>query len=238
MKTGAMALFGEKYGDKVRVVTMDPAYSIELCGGTHVASTGDLGFFKITYETAVGAGIRRIEAVAGEAAEIVLIHEAQLLSAIRERFKNPKDLLKSVDHLFVENSEVKKQVEKLGEQQIAGQRDQLLQKVTSVNGKPFLGEIVEVSSADALKKLALLLKTSTPDAVILLLSDVGGKAAIALGLPESAADENHWDATKIIKEKIAPLIKGGGGGNKYLATAGGQQVDRFAEAIELIKAII
>lgn len=238
MKTGAMALFGEKYGDKVRVVTMDPAYSIELCGGTHVASTGDLGFFKITYETAVGAGIRRIEAVAGEAAEIVLNHEAQLLSAIRERFKNPKDLLKSVDHLFVENSEVKKQVEKLGEQQIAGQRDQLLQKVTSVNGKPFLGEIVEVSSADALKKLALLLKTSSPDAVILLLSDVGGKAAIAVGLPESAADENHWDATKIIKEKIAPLIKGGGGGNKYLATAGGQQVDHFAEAIELIKAML
>lgn len=235
LKTGAMALFGEKYGDMVRVVEMDPNYSIELCGGTHVSYSGELGYFKIMYETAVGAGIRRIEAVAGEAAEEVLEKEAGILNAVQTHFKNPKDLIKSVEQLQQDNTDLKKQIEKLTQQQIIGLKDQLLNKIKSINGHQFLGEIVEVTSGDALKKLALLIQSELPDTVILLLSNISGKAVVALVLPKISADNNNWDAPKIIKEKIAPFIKGGGGGQRYIATAGGQDVSQFDKVIKSIE---
>ncbi|MEJ7672918.1 MAG: alanine--tRNA ligase [Chitinophagaceae bacterium] len=106
--TGAMALFGEKYGDVVRVVTIDPDYSIELCGGTHVGSTGELGIFKITQETAIGAGVRRIEAVSGKAAEDFITEQFKLINGIRETLKNPKDITKALENLSAENSVLKK----------------------------------------------------------------------------------------------------------------------------------
>src|SRR4029078_5355071 len=104
MKSGAMALFGEKYGDVVRVVIIDPTYSVELCGGTHVGSTGELGFFKITHETAVAAGVRRIEAVCGKQSEDYLNEQLKTLQQIKEQLKNPKDILKSLENISEENA--------------------------------------------------------------------------------------------------------------------------------------
>ena len=110
---GAMALFGEKYGDIVRVVIIDPAYSVELCGGTHVGATGEIGFFKIKHETAVAAGVRRIEAVSGKAAEEYINEQLLQLQNVRETLKHPKDLNKSLQHLTAENSELRKKIESL-----------------------------------------------------------------------------------------------------------------------------
>ena len=126
---GAMALFGEKYGDTVRVVIIDPAYSIELCGGTHVGNTGELGIFKIKQETAIGAGVRRIEAVSGKAAEDFINKEFDIIRVIRETLKNPKDISKGIENLIMENGELKKQVEKFEAKNLSSLKNELLQKV-------------------------------------------------------------------------------------------------------------
>lgn len=238
LKTGAMALFGEKYGDVVRVVEMNPNYSIELCGGTHVSNTGEIGFFKVLYETAVGAGVRRIEAVSGKAAENYINQEFRLMLTVRESFKNPKDLLKAVEHLQLENLDLKKQLEKAVNQQVDVLKTSLVGKVTTVNGIQFIGEIVEVSNAESLKKLGLLLKSEIKNSVIILVANIAQKASVAMFLDEEIANTHNWEAPKIIKEKIAPLIKGGGGGQKYMATAGGQDVSQLQQVIDTIQGML
>jgi alanyl-tRNA synthetase len=232
---GAMALFGEKYGDIVRVVVIDPNYSIELCGGTHVGSTGELGFFRLTSESAVAAGVRRIEALSGAAAEELIQSELSQLRGIKERFKNPKDLNKSIDTLQEEANALRKKVEALENRQLALQAAELATQRETVNGLEFHGSLVEVSSADALRKLAADILRKLDQGVVALSADVQGKAAVAIALSESA-QERGMDAVKLIKEVVAPQIKGGGGGQKGLATAGGQNVDKLAEVIAGIKA--
>jgi alanyl-tRNA synthetase len=236
LQTGAMALFGEKYGDEVRVVTIDPNYSIELCGGTHVGATGELGFFKITSEGAVAAGVRRVEAISGAAAENYINTQLQLLQGIKETLKNPKDTLKALSSLNEENVALKKQIEKFEQAQLMALRDALKQKVQPINGSNFVGEIVEVSSADALKKLAFELKAQLPDHIIALGSAIDNKASVVLLFDEAIAKEKGLDASALIKQKIAPLIKGGGGGQKTLATAGGQNTSALQLAIDTVKA--
>ena len=238
MQSGAMALFGEKYGDTVRVVTIDPNYSIELCGGTHVGATGELGFFKITSEGAVAAGVRRIEAICGLAAEQYLNTQLQQLQQIKEALKNPKDAVKAILSLNEENTALKKQLEKFEEAQLKTVRDTLVKKVQSINGANFIGEQVEVSSADALKKLAFDLKPLVSDHIIVLTASVGGKAQVVLLFDEKVAAEKNLDASTTIKQKIAPLIKGGGGGQKTLATAGGQNAAELQQVIEAVKALL
>ncbi|RYZ29974.1 MAG: alanine--tRNA ligase, partial [Chitinophagaceae bacterium] len=147
VKTGAMALFGEKYGDTVRVVTIDPGYSVELCGGTHVGATGELGYFKITSEAAVAAGVRRIEAISGLAAENYIQEQVDLVRSVREAFKNPKDLSKAIFSLQEENAALKKTLEKFEAAQLRLLRDELGKKAESINGVQFIGETVEVGSA-------------------------------------------------------------------------------------------
>ncbi|MFI5186979.1 MAG: alanine--tRNA ligase, partial [Chitinophagales bacterium] len=153
LKLGAMALFGEKYGDVVRVVIIDPAYSIELCGGTHVGATGDIGFFKIKTETAIAAGVRRVEAVCGKLADEYVNDEFKTLSGIRLLLKNPADISKAIENVIGETAELKKKMEKLEVRQLETIKNELLQKVIKLNGTNFIGEIVEVGDADALKKL-------------------------------------------------------------------------------------
>ncbi|MDQ6609217.1 MAG: DHHA1 domain-containing protein, partial [Bacteroidota bacterium] len=238
MKTGAMALFGEKYGDMVRVVTIDPAYSIELCGGTHVGTTGELGFFKITSESAVAAGVRRIEAVSGIAAENFIQQQSDLLRNIRDSLKAPKDISKAIASLYDENASLKKQVEKFEGAQLKMLRDVLLQKVQPINNTNFIGEIVEVSSPDALKKLAFDLKQNLSYYIIALASVIDGKASVVLLFDEDLTAQKDLDAASLIKQKIAPLIKGGGGGQKTLATAGGQDVNNLQEVIATVKSLL
>jgi len=244
MKSGAMALFGEKYGDTVRVVIIDPAWSVELCGGTHVGATGELGFFKIRHESAVAAGVRRIEAVSGFAAETYIATMFTETNIVREALKNPKELPRAIENLVAENSELKKKLEKAEARQLAHLRQQLLQKVQSVNGISFIGEIVETSSADALKKLGFDLKTAlaalpaTGPFLVVLAASIEGKAAVAVVVDDQLVNSHNLQAPAIIKEQVAPLIKGGGGGQKTLATAGGQEAGNLAQVIQQVKALL
>ncbi|HEY5968292.1 MAG TPA: alanine--tRNA ligase [Chitinophagaceae bacterium] len=238
MKLGAMALFGEKYGDVVRVVIIDPTYSVELCGGTHIGSTGELGFFKITHETAVAAGVRRIEAVCGEAAEEYINNKLNELNSIKEQFKNPKDLLKTIESNLAENASLKKQLENIENRMLVGVRNELLHKDEIINGISFIGDIIEVSNPDALKKLCFDLKNNLNNYVVVLCANIGGKPSVAISIDEKTVAAKNLDAGKIIKEVVAPLIKGGGGGQKTLATAGGQDASNLQKVIDTIKILL
>lgn len=235
---GAMALFGEKYGDLVRVVVMDKNYSIELCGGTHVGYTGELGFFKIKHESAVAAGVRRIEAVSGNAAELLIHEQFEQVRLIRETLKNPKEISKAVEALQSDNSELRKRIESLEAKQLLVTKKELLGLTETIQGIHFLGAVVEVSSADNLKKLCFELKTALTNYVVVLAANVDGKAQVAILLDEAVSSAKNLEAPKIIREQVAGLIKGGGGGQKTLATAGGQDASNLPAVIEKVKSLL
>ena len=238
LKLGAMALFGEKYGDVVRVVIMDPAYSVELCGGTHVGATGQLGYFKITGETAVAAGVRRVEACCGKQAEVYLQEQFQLLDSIKQTLKNPKELLRAIEQLQSDNTELKKQLEVLETRQLRELSKTLVQEIETVNGISFLGKQLAVDNPEALKKICTELKVLHADHVAVLTALIQEKSFVAVSVSESIVQSRGLDAGKVIKEKIAPLIKGGGGGQKTLATAGGQLVDQLPAVIAAVKSLL
>lgn len=236
--SGAMALFGEKYGDKVRVVIMDPDYSVELCGGTHVGATGELGFLKIKHETAVAAGVRRIEAVSGKAAEELVNSQFDEIRVIRETLKNPKELSKAVETLAADNNELRKRVEGFEAKQLSAIKYELLQKTEQINGITFIGSVVDVNNADSLKKLCFELKACLTGYVVVLAAAIDGKAQIAILLDETVSTAKNLEAPKMIKEQVAGLIKGGGGGQRTLATAGGQDASNLQQVIDTVKALI
>lgn len=238
MKTGAMALFGEKYGETVRVVTIDPSYSIELCGGTHAASTGELGFFKILSEAAIASGVRRIEAVSGEPAANYIQEQLDTLAEVKDFLKNPKELLRTVQSLSEENAALKKQLEKIEQKNLQTLGKELMGAAQEINGVGFLGKVVEVSSADLLKKLAFDLKQQLPGHLIVLAANTGGKASVVVAIDEKLSADKGLDAGKVIKEKVSGLIKGGGGGQKTLATAGGQDVSALHQVVDAVKALL
>ncbi len=235
---GAMALFGEKYGDRVRVVIMDPAYSIELCGGTHVGTTGQLGLFKLLHEGAVAAGVRRIEAVSGKAAFDYLNEKLSVLHQIQAQLKNPKDPVKAIEKLQEEKAQLEKSLESMEARQLVVIRNEVLMKDEVIGDVNFIGDIVNVSSLDALKKLCLDIKHHVNDHVVVLGTNIGGKPFVAVGIDDKVNAAKGLDAGKIIKEIVAPLIKGGGGGQKNLATAGGQDVAGLQAVIEKVKALL
>ncbi len=238
MQSGAMALFGEKYGDTVRVVIIDPAYSIELCGGTHVGTTGELGVFKIKHETAVAAGVRRLEALSGAAALQYINEQLSHLQHVKEQLKNPPDISKAIDSVLAENADLKKRVTHLEDRMLVGIRNELLHKDEIINGITFVGDIVQVSNADALKKLCLDLKNHLNDYVAVICANIGGKPAVAIGIADTVVAAKGLDAGKIIKEHIAPLIKGGGGGQKNLATAGGLEAGNLDQVLAKVKSLL
>lgn len=238
LKMGAMALFGEKYGDLVRVVIIDPSYSVELCGGTHVGSTGELGLFKLTSESAIAAGVRRVEAICGKMAEEFVNQQINLLGNIQEALKNPKDIQKAVENLLAENAELKKHLEAMEARQLVIIRNELLQKDEIINGVNFVGDIVEVNNPDALKKLCFDLKNHLRDHVAVLCVNINGKPFVAVGISETVVAAKNLDAGKIIKEHVAPLINGGGGGQKTLATAGGSDISNLEQVIEKVKSLL
>ena len=253
---GAMALFGEKYGDKVRVVVMDPAYSIELCGGTHVGHTGEIGAFILKAEASVAAGVRRIEAVVGEAAakhitevneklhkQIVQLTEACALLAekISAPFKAPEwnenSAVSVLNDTIASLQSSQKELSKKLESQEALLVNELTTEYSSqfetINGIAFLGKEIALASADNLKKLAVALGLTQNNHCIILVATIEAKASVAVSISESLSAT--MPATQIIKEKIAPLIKGGGGGQKTLATAGGQDTSQLKKVIEVVK---
>ncbi len=234
---GAMALFGEKYGDMVRVVTIDPEFSVELCGGTHVGSTGMIGSFMITSESAVAAGVRRIEALTGGAATRFLVEKFQESKALVELLKT-KDPVKTIEKLIEDKAALEKKIEAYEAKEIAALAKSLAANAETINGISFVGAKVEAGNADALKKAALDQKVYLDKFVAVLVAEIGGKAAVAIAIDEATANEKGLDAGKMIKQHIAPLIKGGGGGQKLLANAGGQDVSQLEQVIEVVKGLL
>jgi len=235
LKTGAMALFGEKYGDEVRVVMMDKDYSIELCGGTHVGSTGELGFFKIISESAIAAGVRRIEAVTGTKAEKYIHESLDSLSDIKHQLKNPKSITAAVQQLADDKSALQKEIEKLEDKMRWQKVDGLLGKVEVFNEISFLGEKVEANSAEDVKKMCFALKQKVESPVVVLCGNINGKANVCVLIDDEIQKAKGLSAKQWIKEIVAPRIKGGGGGQDNFASAGGQLTDQFDEIISQIK---
>ena len=238
MALGAMALFGEKYGDKVRVVIIDPKFSIELCGGTHVGSTGELGIFKITSEGAVAAGVRRIEAMAGCKAEAFINAQLKQLNAIKTQFKNPKDLVGAVQQLQDEKNALQKSMERMEAKMLVGIRNELMQQVEFVNGVNVISAIVEVSTPEALRKLTMDFKNELKDYLIILATNIGGKPSVAVMLDETIAIAKNIDAQGIIKNHISSIIQGGGGGQKLFAQAGGQDASNLEKVVAVAKGLV
>ena len=220
---GAMALFGEKYGDRVRVVVIDPDYSVELCGGTHVMHTGMIGLLSIKSESAVAAGVRRIEALTGPAAFRFLSGQFEKLKEVGTILK-AADPVKALEKLLTEKAELEKKVEHLEARNLVAVRNEILKHDEIINGVTFIGTQVQVSNPDALKKLCFDLRNNLHDYLVVLTANIDGKAFVAIGISDTVVAARNLDAGKIIKETVAPLIKGGGGGQKNLATAGGQDI--------------
>jgi alanyl-tRNA synthetase len=234
---GAMALFGEKYGDKVRVVVMDPAYSIELCGGTHVGHTGEIGAFILKAEASVAAGVRRIEAITADNTEKYFIAQNEQIKGIKDLLKNPTDLLKTVESLIEENNRFKKEIEKILLERSAGLKHELVKNITTVNGINLIAQQVELPSADALKSLAYAVKDLVNDLFLVLACEIDGKPSLTVMVSENLIKERNLNAGNIVRE-LAKEIQGGGGGQPFYATAGGKDSSGLAKALEKAKNFI
>jgi alanyl-tRNA synthetase len=239
---GATALFGEKYGDFVRVITFDPAYSVELCGGTHVPATGHIGLFKFTGEGSVSTGIRRIEAKTSAGAEALVNEQMAVISELKELLKAPKDIIKAVQSLLDERSALQKQVDALQNEKVQQLKNELLMKIQAVNrnGGPehmVLVERVDVPNADALKQLAYDLKAKVDNLALVLGADINGKPQLAVMLPDSLIQDKQMNAGQVVKE-LAKNIKGGGGGQPFFATAGGSESSGLDAALAQGKALL
>jgi alanyl-tRNA synthetase len=239
MKMGAMALFGEKYGEIVRVVIIDPIYSIELCGGTHVGATGDIGFFKITNETAVAAGVRRVEAVCGKLAEDYVNAKLKTLEQLQTQLKNPQDISKAVEKLIEDRNELQKATEKLQRLQSRASVDRLISKRETVNQFQLYHDIIADADIGVLKLISTELEIKdAKQSVALLIGKKNGKVNVLVTLSDDLSKAGKLDANKIVKEKIAPLINGGGGGQKFLATASGTEVSNLDKVITQFKELL
>ncbi|SEN52595.1 alanyl-tRNA synthetase [Mucilaginibacter gossypiicola] len=221
--SGVTALFGEKYGEYVRVITFDDNFSKELCGGTHVKATGQIGFFKIIAESAVAAGVRRIEAITGVAAEKYIVTQNALVNQLKELLKNPKDLSKSIEGLLDENAKLKKEIEKSILEKSSGLKTELAQKAEVIGDVNFIAQKVALPNADAVKNLAYQLKDIVSNLFLVLVADFDGKPSITVMIAENLVKEKGLHAGNIIKE-LAKEVKGGGGGQPFFATAGGSDV--------------
>ena len=236
-KMGATALFGEKYGDEVRVIVFDHDYSVELCGGTHVDHTSEIRLFKFVSEGSVAAGIRRVEAVTAEAAFSYLDQKAQQADQIAALLKAPKDPVKAVEDLSQKFKELEKQLQQLNAEKVARLKDELMGKITDQGGIRLLREQVAVSSADDLKQLSFDLRKDTENTLIVLGADLGGKALLSVIMSEDLANSGQFNAGQMIRE-LAKEVKGGGGGQPFYATAGGKDPAGIPQALQKVEEMI
>lgn len=237
LSMGATALFGEKYGEKVRVIAFDPQYSIELCGGTHVKATGEIGYFKITTESSVAAGVRRIEAVTAVEAEKVLDKQEDLLSSINELLKNPKDLVKTIEGLIKDKNTLTKQVEGFQNQATQQVKSQLLNQVEAKDGMNTIIQKVDVASGDAAKQIAFDLKKQIENLFMVLACNVQDKPLITVMISDNLVKEKDLNAGNIIRD-LAKEIQGGGGGQPFFATAGGKKIEGLDAVVSKAKELV
>ena len=234
---GAMALFGEKYGEFVRVITFDPKFSVELCGGTHVPSTGNIGFFKIVSESSVAAGVRRIEGITADNAERFIREEIGLLEEVRKLLKRPADVVASIRNLAEEKQALEKKLEQLQLERAHQLKDELARKAIWSNGHTVILEQVSVDSADVLKNIAYALRNQFEDLVLVLAADVNGKPQVAVMIGEKLMKTNMFHAGNMVKE-LAREIDGGGGGQPFFATAGGKNLGGLRAVIEKARKMV
>ena len=230
-KMGAMALFGEKYGDHVRVIRFGS--STEFCGGTHVASTGVIGTLRITSESSVAAGVRRIEAVTGAAAENYLYEQADMIDAIRQLFNNSPQLMTAIRKTLEENAELGKQVGEYVREQIAEKKRQLLEKRVEVGGvRLFLVE--KEVLAEVIKDIAFQIAGELHEPFVFIAACVelsSSKPSLTLMISKDLVESRGWNASQLLRA-AAKHIQGGGGGQPHFATAGGKNVDGLKAAVE------
>lgn len=227
---GAMALFGEKYGDFVRVITFDPNYSIELCGGTHVHSTGQIGLFKLVSESAIAAGVRRIEAITADTALAFYNKQLELIDQIKLLVKNPVDVIRGVNNLIEENAKLSKEVEELRRLRVLAMKDELKSKIIAGNVSNVL--VVRIDGdASAAKELAFALKAETSNFIGLFGYVADGKPGLTLIIDEEVAKAKQLNAGQMVKD-LAKEIRGGGGGQPFFATAGGSLPDGLNTALD------
>ena len=228
---GAMALFGEKYGDHVRVIRFGS--STEFCGGTHVASTGVIGTLRITSESSVAAGVRRIEAVTGVAAENYLYEQADMIDAIRQLFNNSPQLMTAIRKTLEENAELGKQVGEYIREQIAEKKRQLLEKHVEVGGvRLFLVE--KEVPAEIVKDIAFQIAGELHEPFVFIAACVepsSSKPSLTLMISKDLVESRGWNASQLLRA-AAKHIQGGGGGQPHFATAGGKNVDGLNAAVE------
>jgi alanyl-tRNA synthetase len=230
-KTGAMALFGEKYGDIVRVVTFDKKYSVELCGGCHVQSTGQIGYFKIVSEGAVAAGIRRIEAITSIKAEEYFEEQGRLLDEIKLLLKNTKDPVKGITQLLEENSYLQKQLQSLMKEKAATLKKVLVSQLVKKGDVNFIAYKTEFESAEEIKNLLFELRNEVPHLFCILAADIQGKPSISVIISDEVIASHKLNAGTIVRE-LAKEINGGGGGQPFYAQAGGSNLDGLSNVIE------
>ena len=224
---GAMMLFGEKYGDVVRVVRFGD--SLELCGGTHVKATGQIGLFKITHESAIAAGIRRIEAYTGQKAFNYMVQYVETVDALKGLLKNQKDLVKGVQNLLMDQKKLQKQVDELLNEKAQNEKKVLESKIENIGDFKWLGEIVDLDSG-SIKNLAFQLIKKYPNLILAFGNKQGHKAGLTIALGDKAIEKTSLKAGDLIRD-AARHIQVGGGGQPHFATAGGKNPEGLEKAI-------
>ncbi|MCD4745737.1 MAG: alanine--tRNA ligase, partial [Bacteroidales bacterium] len=235
-KMGATAIFGEKYGDFVSVIIFDKDYSVELCGGTHVKATGQIGIFKIISETAIAAGIRRVEAITAGKAQDFYNSQIAIINDLKGLLKNQKDVIKAVNSLLQQNNELQKQIDELNNEKVNNIKDDLINKIEISNGINFIAEKVNLDAA-TIRNLAFGLKNAVNDMFLVLGSEKDGKANLTVMISENLIKEKGLHAGNIIRE-IAKEINGGGGGQPHFATAGGKNPQGILNAFKKAKEML
>ncbi len=234
LEMGAMALFGEKYGDTVRVIKFGD--SVELCGGTHVKTTGEIGLFIITQETAVAAGVRRIEAITGKKAEAYYKNKAAILDEISLQLKNPKDLVKAVSDLNTKNQLLQKEIEELIREKAKGIKSELKSAIQEHNGIQLLAHIVDLDGG-SIKDILFQLRGEHENFVGIIGGKADGKCTLSVIASENLVNANGIHAGNLVRS-ASMHIQGGGGGQPFFATAGGKKPEGLEAAIEEIKEAI
>jgi alanyl-tRNA synthetase len=228
---GATALFGDKYGDFVRVIIFDPAWSMELCGGTHVGTTGQIGLFKLTAESSVAAGVRRIEALTGEAAQRLLEEKLMQNEEISALLNHPKDVVKALTQLLAERDAMQKKLEAAELTRKNQLKARLLQSVEARDGVNRILARVETAEADTLRQLCFEIREQVENLFMVLAADVSGKPQIAVMISDALVASRNLNAGQLARE-LGKEIKGGGGGQPFFATAGGQDLSGLDRVLE------
>jgi len=228
---GAMALFGEKYGDFVRVIKFGD--SVELCGGCHVKSTSEIGLFKLVSEGSVAAGIRRIEAITSEKAEAYFKERLEQYDKVAALLNKPADLAAAVEDLLNKKNALAKEIEKLQRGQLVGIKEELKKKIQDLGGINYVSAILELDGG-LIKDLCFQLKGEIENVVLIIGGKSDGKATISIAISEELAKSKNWHAGNLVRES-AKLIGGGGGGQPFFATAGGKDPNGLQQAIDFVK---